>query len=399
MTLLQTWNHWLRDLESAQIFIDMAYYNAVSSALERRVWMTGDDPLDDDCIWPNLFCLFVGPPASGKSRAMRKTGTILHAIKEIAADASLKPVFTAGPTSGSMQGIVQALSESRKEFRLTPAAEPYIYFAMMTHSEELGVLLKKNDTDMTNAFQQFYDSYRFDKKTVTADTFDLENICVNVIAATNPEWIKDSITTSLFGQGFMSRFIIVFADEARFDRDVVSKAPELGESKRAVITHLTKLSKLYGKVEFTPEAIEFRRHHIEHPTEKMTKKLNNYSTHLKHYYGRKRLHWFKLSLAMHFGETTDMMVDQPVMERAFNFLGGLERDMHKAFAKIAGNKNYDEEQKLLARVQAAGKVGVPRAELRIASNQNMDKRAFDEMLDLWLTTQQATSMNNTIYAR
>ncbi len=384
MTNLETWNVWTRDIESADVFLRWGWYGSVLSTLKRDVWFTGVDPTDNlNCIWPCEFILFVGPPAAGKGRAMNASNYLLNCVKE-----GGKKLIHAGPSSGSMQGLLKRLSEATYERNVVGLPETYRYHCMTISSEELGVLLKKEDKDTGPVLQQAYDARSFDKTTVTADCFDMEHIAVNLISCTQPDWIKNNFNTSLFAQGLMSRFVIVFADGPRFFRDSVEPCQEAIGAKTALVEYLTKLSKLFGRVKFTPEAVEYRRQIIMpvNIQENYFHKRANNSQWLESYYNRKRLHWFKLSMAMHFSESLEMTMDRPVMEAAYNFINETELNMHRAFEKIASNPNYDSQQKMFALVKTHGTSGISRGELRIAANQHMDAKAYNEMLELWATT-------------
>ncbi len=397
MTNYDLWNIWTQDIESADVYLRWGWYGAVLSTLRREVWMTGADPTDNlNCIWPNEFILFVGPPAAGKGRAMNAAHYLLSFVRD-----GGKRVIHAGPSSGSMQGLLKRLSEATYERNVIGLPDTYRYHCMTISSEELGVLLKKEDKDTGPVLQQTYDARSFDKTTVTADCFDMEHVCLNMISCTQPDWIKNNFNTSLFAQGLMSRFVIVFADGPRFFRDSIEPVKEAQEAKVKLVEHLTKLSKLFGRVQFTSEAIEYRRQIIMpvNVKENYFHTRANNSQWLESYYNRKRLHWFKLSLAMHFSESTEMLIDRPIMEEAYNFINKTELDMHRAFEKIALNPNYDMQQKMVALVKLSGEKGISKGDLRIAANQNMDGKAYTEMIELWVSTNTVRFDGNRFYAK
>lgn len=330
---LELWKMYTKDYESNDNYLTWSYYSAIMSALKRDVWMTGLTPFDNvNCIFANNFLLYVGKPAAGKGRALGLSGEL---VRQVYGPDGKTRLIQAGPTSGSMQGLLKRLSEATYQRRM-PDGKNYSYHCMSITSEELGVLLKKEDNDTVPVLQQLYDSRHFDKTTVTADCFDMEHVCMNLVSCTQPDWIKKNFSASLFGQGLMSRFIIIFADEPRFFRDIVEPSAECVEAKEALIEHLTKVAKLFGRVTFTPDALAYRREIIapDDVQQNYFHKRVNDSQWLEGYYGRKRLHWFKLSMAMHFSESTEMVIDQPVMEAAYKLLEETEKDMDKAFKGI-----------------------------------------------------------------
>jgi len=76
MTNFLKWKSLTSALESPDLFLDLSWYWAVATALERRVFY-GDLSRPQFC---NMFLLLVGPPAVGKGTAMREATKLLHAF-------------------------------------------------------------------------------------------------------------------------------------------------------------------------------------------------------------------------------------------------------------------------------------------------------------------------------
>ena len=73
MTNIEKWRHFLKDLESPDIFIDWGFYSMLATALQRRVWLYPDT----FTLYPNLFTMLVGPPAAGKSRVISQVSEFI----------------------------------------------------------------------------------------------------------------------------------------------------------------------------------------------------------------------------------------------------------------------------------------------------------------------------------
>ena len=42
MTNIEKWRHFLKDLESPDMFVDWGFYSMIATALQRRVWLYPD---------------------------------------------------------------------------------------------------------------------------------------------------------------------------------------------------------------------------------------------------------------------------------------------------------------------------------------------------------------------
>ena len=95
MTNLEKWRHYLKDMESPDLFIDWSFYSLISAALQRRVWLYPDSM----SIYPNIFTLLVGPPAAGKSRVISQVTDIVKSEKLMEFDAeknAMVPMYPYG---------------------------------------------------------------------------------------------------------------------------------------------------------------------------------------------------------------------------------------------------------------------------------------------------------------
>ncbi len=86
------------DLASTKQFRLWSALSAISIALERRVWLQ----TRVDTLYPNLFVMLVGPPATGKTLAMKRVEALLRATEKF----SLSPTYITG------KGLVDHLADS-----------------------------------------------------------------------------------------------------------------------------------------------------------------------------------------------------------------------------------------------------------------------------------------------
>jgi hypothetical protein len=73
MTNWEAWQLMLRDVGSPSIYVDWGFVSMISSALQRRVWLSDEDFMP---VYPSMFTILTGPPATGK-------GNILKPVKDL----------------------------------------------------------------------------------------------------------------------------------------------------------------------------------------------------------------------------------------------------------------------------------------------------------------------------
>jgi len=110
MTNLEKWRHYLKDIESPDLFIDWGFYNLISTALQRRVWLYPDAM----AIFPNIFVLLVGPPASGKSRVISQIADIIKCERLMEPNKeknTMVPMYPYGADTTTQESLLRMMSK------------------------------------------------------------------------------------------------------------------------------------------------------------------------------------------------------------------------------------------------------------------------------------------------
>src|SRR4030095_1364074 len=100
---------YMRDVHSAQIYINWGMYFLISAALQRRVWLSGAET----AIFPNLFSVFTGPPGTGKSLVCTTVKNLLGEHVRLVGDTKLGdrvsqlPVFPIAADSTTFESLVE----------------------------------------------------------------------------------------------------------------------------------------------------------------------------------------------------------------------------------------------------------------------------------------------------
>lgn len=363
MTLLEHWRNYLRDIHSPDSFVDWSYYFTIAAALGRKVWTSSEiSP-----IYSNMFTILVGPPATGKGQSLKHVKNALNAhllypsdangvsIDEHTNDASAEMVNSMKkmhnpPLLYPLMADCTTFESIVEEMAIAVRTIPYV----KTHSDgkttkeiyahssgnivllEMSNLLKeKKDQKILKYMLDAYDCQDFRYRTKNSGEDSLKNPCLNFIAGTTPKYIRDCFGMGLMEDGFSSRCFFVY-EEAPRSHNYDIPEPDAGqkESWKLYLARLKQLSRLYGGVKLSPDAHAFAKHWYE--VEFQAKKHNQNET-LDSYYGRMRLHMEKLMMAIHFGDSDEMVIQLPTVVKALEVLRDNETKMHLALEFGAAN--------------------------------------------------------------
>lgn len=365
---LERWRYYMQDIISPNSYIDMGFYFMISSALQRRVYLGHDErPL-----FPNLYILLIGRPGIGKGLVIKPITNLLKFHKHKDRD---KEYGTLGGVSGNgaaaikdVEDIIdslkttgtQYLRDKHKEeslifpvsadsityeclvqehatsvrYHKVPIEHPFVKKGYYRHCslifllEEISTLFRKHTEDVTRYLLKAYDCEDYEHKTKHFGIDSVRRGCLSLLGGTTPDFILEAFNDKLLNEGFASRAISVFESSPRFYRfDMAHFNDEQLGCKTFILKHLFNLYKLFGKVEYSPEAYEFLRYYVE---EVLPNCKVNRSPKLDHYYARKNIHLQKLAMAIHFADSTEMVLPLWACEKALSVLNSLEVKMDQA---------------------------------------------------------------------
>lgn len=368
-TLLK-WREFLADCPSPATWVDLGWYFAVSAALQRRVWYADQD---FNPTFLNIYALLVGPPGCGK-------GLVLNPVSKFFTDASMrfnladrnrelnageevKMKIPLGPSDGSYQAIMDEMVANTQVYRYTePSGLPksYIHASLALILDELNSLFKRHSNEVPNFLLKTYDCRPHDYKTRHQGRVVLQKTCVALLAGCTNTMLKDAARYGIFEDGFVSRCIFAFEFEPRFYSFDINN--NVTEGQKIIFAelqeHIQKLTGMYGRLEFTAEALDYLRstfRDVDIPRIKAARSK------MQTYFARKAIHLKKLAALAHFSRSLDMMVSledamearrlldvlEPNMAIGFNAVGRNEltpvmRDIRKAITSTAGGMSRAE---------------------------------------------------------
>ena len=297
-----------------------AAITAISGALERRVWtITRNGPL-----FPGIYTLLVGPPASGKNVAINPVRAIWSKVNklQIAPDNVTKPI------------LIESLSKSlRMIFNEETGALEDPFCALNVCVPEFGVFFTNHDLEFISVLNYIFDdppSYKEER--VSAGVREAVRPHLTILAGTQPDYLGTFMPEQAWGMGFASRLIMIYGTsppptnlfEHINGHDYFN---ELGEELNTVFN-------LYGQFQWHKEAADelLAWHYAGAPPVPEHNKL-------QHYNGRRVLNVMKLSMISAISRGPKLIVLPEDVDRAKTWLLSAEVLMPDIFRAMGAKSD------------------------------------------------------------
>lgn len=433
--ILDSWLYFMKDTPPPSSFIEMSFYGMISAALQRRVYL-GSSTWP---IFPNNFTVLVGPPATGKSLSITPVKKVLESFKQRRLVVKQDDVKTM--SSAEQLETIEALTKeymqsndikklhgmdavTKKEPLLIPIASQattyealvkahadslrtvcpitpndmckdgmYSHSSLACMNDEISSLFRKHTDDLVNYLIKSYDCENYDYDTKGSGSHFVKSPCLTLLGGTQPNFIKRVYSDQLLTEGFSSRTIFVYEEKPRFYLvDIPEPTPEQLAARQRVVDHVGKLTKCFGQVSVSPEAHAYMKYMVE---EYWPKNRINKSDKLDHYYGRKTIHFKKLMIGMHFGESTEMTIELPTAKRSAEKLDSLEVKMDMALNTGGRNRLSGMYEKVFKFIKLKG--GANRIEIWTTFIDDFDDaKEVDEVLTYLIATNKV-KVNKDLY--
>ena len=313
--------------KSPQIFRKWAAISALSGAMERKIFaLTETGPL-----YPSIFVFLVGPPAAGKTVALKAAEGFLRKLSGI----------HIAPTNLSGAAMMDALNESKRVI-INVNQPPVEYRSMVLFSSELSSLLPVYDNDIMGRLTDIYDCEHVKEfKRGGNLRIDIPKPFLTLLGCCTPEYLNNFLPEGAWGQGFMSRVIMIFCDATQ-RRSLFGNIDEHGDPTKspafkALEDDLTQVFNLMGRMRFSHEAAELLQ------TFENTGGLPQPSHHkLINYIGRRTVNLIKLSMIASVSRTSDLLVSLEDFQTAHGWLMEAETYMGDIF-KAMGTGGTDSQ--------------------------------------------------------
>ena len=412
MTNHEKWRFYLDSLESPDSFIDWTWYLTVSAALQRRVSLFASPDLPDvrEQIYPNQFVVFIGPPGVGKTQAAKHAKLIFNSLaqsKTLAnGEIETTEVIKTGPSSITVQQLYRYLAINYTTTDLSktipnPLAKGKIYIhASLAFfcGDELGNLIDHQSDGIVGFLTEAWDCGDFRRETKTQGIDIIKRLCMTLLGAATPAWVREATSNKLLKQGFAARTIFLYEDKKRKLTHKFSFSPEQVKAREDIKTHIKSLTELFGEVKLTDEAEAFIRDwYISGGS-----KAINQDKRLADYYERKKVHLYKMAMAVHFSESLTLEINLDEVKKALAILTHAESSMHRALSFGGENPIYTIAQEAMRVIELAHPEKVTTKKLQFELFDIGKQEDIDAALKYLVDTDQiavTAGMKGLLYAK
>jgi energy-coupling factor transporter ATP-binding protein EcfA2 len=401
MTNAEKWRCLTANLCSPNNYIDWAWRFIIAASLQRRVAFSADPKDGNKPLFPNMYMVLFGEPGIGKSLVLDSVKDILkhHKRKDVLIDTSTKTeqekmlissieksnldaandatqqlkkggeriepaLFPYAPDATTYESLVNSMGNSfmRINYNYTdkegnPKLGIYGHCSMYFCLDELGSLFRKHvDLVIHYLLGLHACPLDYEYKTKTQGQDRVRRGCLNFIAGTTPDFMEEISQEKLIGKGFTARVFFICATKNRKNVAFMDDLnAEQHQCRTDILEHIKKLACLYGEVKIDIETKEFIRSWWD-DIENNKQNRPNKSPKLNGYYARKNIAVYKIAMAEHFSESTDMFIPLEVFKRAIEISDREELTMHQALTTDADNPLTKVTERTLNYIRVKGKI-------------------------------------------
>lgn len=297
---------------------------AVGAAGRRKIWT---ELIPGRPIFPNLYLFLVGPPGTGKTEAIMPAGEHLRKSE----------TARLAPNDITKQSLLDRLSKASDAAIFTNPPQTIEFHYMALVIRELSNFMNQYDSALAGILTDLFDNPPVNEESKRGRD-DGKSVCIirpglSLLAGTATKNLGTTIHKDLWGQGFMSRVIMVYSAEQanvewfsapadKTQADVVNFSPEL-------VNSLQQIGAMKGRVGWSVEAQQAANEW----------RLNEFEPYPRHsklveYTARRYLHVAKLALVSAMANLRETIELEDFL-RGKMWLEGAERDMPEIFKEMS----------------------------------------------------------------
>lgn len=280
-------------------------------------------------MFPNLYIMLVSHPGAGKSSAI---GQATHLIRSIR-DGLRRVYFT--PDDATKASIIDAM-KSQDKYQVLSNDEMFeqtpIYMAM----DEIGTSLDFKHPELLAFLSKMFDPipHYIEQKRGRGDkALTLVNPTMNILAGAQPKFLAEQVSEAAWGQGFMARFIMPYADPIE-GLSIYSDHVMSSQDYNGLLNDLTEVFKLRGELSFSPDAKALLR-----KTDRNHFGIAPSHPRLTYYLSRRGLFLGKLMIISACSRDNSMTIRSVDVKRAMRWLAEAEQTMLRVFDEMSGQSD------------------------------------------------------------
>ncbi len=246
-------------------------------------------------------------------------------------------------------------------------------------SDELSVFLGNSNKDATliQLLTKLYDcGKKFDYHTLSRGKAVVNNVFMNMVGGTTPDWIKGSLPSHAIGGGFTSRVIFVY----QFGPEKLVPFPHLTEEQKQLrlllIKDLHRIEKIEGVYELSESAKEW---YEEWYCEVHSKSANSGESSLDGYYGRKHDTILKVAMCVSASHYDKLVIEEQDLKVALQAMNENEKFLPQIMYSVMETLVGEEKGKVYKLIERRG--NIPYYDILRNVSYCMDARRVNEVIE------------------
>ena len=240
---IQTYIEYTKETESAPIFHRWVGMSIIAAALSKKIWLN----LGRIKVFPNMYVVLVAEPGiARKSQAISYGVELMNEIDNIfmSADAITK------------EALLQDLECAKGTFDDQGINRGYCALNIVSKEFESFLGQKRENTKMLVLLTDLFDSHEgpWRYRTKQSGSNVINNVFLNILAATTPESLASSFPSSAIGGGLTSRIIFVWSSGGHKKIAYPAFTQEMLAMREKLVHDLGIISRISGNYTFSPDA-------------------------------------------------------------------------------------------------------------------------------------------------
>lgn len=351
--------------ESPHSFIFWGGLFTLASAVRRQVLITKEYLGGWDC-YPHMYAMMVGPAGKVRKTTSANFGSeLLEGIN----------FLVKGP---------QIVSQASLFTRLVDSPDNTLY---MVAEEFSDLLLKDKAGDMYQFLTSIFDGRKSLESSTVSRGIELANKpCINMFAATTPEWMQAYMPEAVIGGGFASRVVFLYEDQVSkrrmYYKNVINREAmnELQKKLAADLTHIAE--NIHGEFRITEHAMDY----MEEWYGANADGPKGHGSKLSGYFQRKPTHIHKVAMLLRIAQSDELVLDVPDFESAITIVEQTETRLAQVFAGV-GKNPYSLDSKVILRFVRESRVAL-RSELMKHFESVAPPKMLLELIDALVMSKQ-----------
>ena len=307
-------------LPSPSLFRKWVAISAIAGVLERKVWVRTMNME----LYPNLYVVLVGPPGVGKTVATSIVEEMWRGVQGL----------HVAPKSLTKPSLIDALNEAKRTATVIDGnkSKHLTFNSLLVNAGELGVLIPQYDSDFMNILTDIWDGRMYEERRRGNNLHIIVKYPqLNILAATTPSYLNQTLPEGAWDQGFLSRTFLIFSGETTLV-DIFADTGTDSDKFAKLRSDLRSISEILGCYSFSEDTRDaLRAWHLaggpprpDHPK-------------LVHYNIRRTQQLLKLCMVATASRTEDRIITIEDYQRALGWLLEAESAMDQIF-KAMGAK-------------------------------------------------------------